>query len=167
MVVKSLYSCKPQRGMEAQMATATRNPIQVGSITIDFLVQAEDSNGTVTVFECTVPAGSRVPAPHSHDGFEETAYVLEGMCTFIVDGHEREVGTGESVCIRRGQVHGFDNRGQSTARFLAIASPGVFGPAYFQDMNAVLGASAGGPPDLAAVAEVMRRHGLTPAVATA
>lgn len=76
---------------------------------------------------------------------------------------EHEIGPGESVCIRRGQVHRFDNRGHDTAKFLAIASPGVFGPAYFQDMNRVLAATAGGPPDLAAVAEVMRRHGLTPA----
>ncbi len=145
------------------MATATRNPIQVGQITVDFLVDADDSIGSVTVFECTVPAGSKVPAAHSHDGFEETAYVLEGTCTFIIDGHEREAGPGDSVCIRRGEVHGFDNRGTSTAKFLAIASPGVFGPAYFHDINEVFAAAAGGPPDLVAIGEVMRRHGLTPA----
>jgi quercetin dioxygenase-like cupin family protein len=145
------------------MATATSNPIQVGSITVDFLVEAADSNGSVTVFQCTVPAGSKVPAAHSHDGFEETIYGLEGTCIYVLDGHEHEIGPGESLCIRRGQVHGFDNRGQAAAKFLAIASPGVFGPAYFQDMNQVLAGAAGGPPDLAGVAEVMRRHGLTPA----
>jgi len=145
------------------MATTSSNSIQVGSVTVDFLVEAEDSNGSVTVFECTVPAGSKVPAPHSHDGFEETIYGLEGTCVFTIDGQEHEIGPGESVCIRRGQVHGFNNRGQAIAKFLAIASPGVFGPAYFHDMNEVLAAAAGGPPDLAAVAEVMRRHGLTPA----
>jgi len=45
----------------------------------------------------------------------------------------------------------------------AIASPGVFGPAYFREVGEVLAASAAGPPDVAALAEVMRRHGLTPA----
>jgi hypothetical protein len=49
------------------------------------------------------------------------------------------------------------------AKFLAIATPGVFGPDYFHEIGEVLAASAGGPPDLAAAAEVMRRHGLTPA----
>jgi hypothetical protein len=39
----------------------------------------------------------------------------------------------------------------------------VFGPAYFHDIGEVLATSAGGPPDHAALAEVMRRHGLTPA----
>ena len=47
--------------------------------------------------------------------------------------------------------------------FLAIASPGVFGPAYFQEVGEVVAASAGGRPDYAAVAQVMLRHGLTPA----
>jgi quercetin dioxygenase-like cupin family protein len=72
--------------MEAHMATATSNSIQVGPITVDFLVEADDSNGSVTVFECTVPAGSKVPAPHSHDGFEETVYGLEGARIFVLDG---------------------------------------------------------------------------------
>jgi hypothetical protein len=39
----------------------------------------------------------------------------------------------------------------------------VFGPAYFRDVAQVLAATAGGPPDLAALGEAMRRHGLTPA----
>lgn len=146
------------------MATDTANTIEVGAITVEFLVEAEDSNASVTVFECTVPAGARVPVAHSHDSFEETVYGLEGTCVYVIDGQEREIRPGDSVCIRRGQVHGFDNRGQSDVKFLAIASPGVFGPAYFRDMNRVLAAAAGGPPDLAAVVEVMRRHGLTPAI---
>jgi quercetin dioxygenase-like cupin family protein len=135
--------------------------IQLGAMRIDFLVEARDSNGSVTMFECSVPAGARMPMPHSHDGFEETAYVLEGTCTWTVDGETRESGPGESVCIRRGQVHGFDNRGSEDVKFLAIATPGVFGPAYFEEMAEIL--AAGGPPDPAAIGAVMRRHGLTPA----
>jgi hypothetical protein len=46
---------------------------------------------------------------------------------------------------------------------LAIVTPGILGPDYFREMAAVLKAAAGGPPNFAAVAEVMRRHGLTPA----
>ncbi|HEX6624109.1 MAG TPA: hypothetical protein VF064_10385, partial [Pyrinomonadaceae bacterium] len=72
-------------------------------------------------------------------------------------------GVGEAVCVPRGAVHGFENRGSADARFLAIATPGVFGPAYFREVGEILAASAGGPPDLAALGEVMGRHGLTPA----
>jgi quercetin dioxygenase-like cupin family protein len=145
------------------MPSASKTAIQLGPMRIDFLVEAEDSNGSVTVFECFVPAGARVPVAHSHDGFEETAYVLEGACTWTIDGDTDESGPGESVCIRRGQVHRFENRGQEDVRFLAIATPGVFGPAYFQEMADAVAAAAGGPPDPAAIGAVMRRHGLTPA----
>jgi quercetin dioxygenase-like cupin family protein len=144
--------------------SASKTTIQLGPLRIDFLVEADDSNGSVTMFECSVPVGSRMPAAHSHDGFEETAYVLEGTCTWTIDGVTGESGPGESVCIRRGQVHGFENRGDEDVRFLAVATPGVFGPAYFQEVADVIGAAAGGPPDPAAVGAVMRRHGLTPAL---
>ena len=55
--------------------------IQVGALSVRFLVEAADSNGSVSVFECFVPADSRMPAPHSHDAFEETIYGLEGVTT--------------------------------------------------------------------------------------
>jgi hypothetical protein len=60
-------------------------------------------------------------------------------------------------------VHHFDNTGDVDARALAIVTPGVLGPDYFREVAAVLDAAAGGPPDLAEIATVMRRHGLTPA----
>ena len=108
-----------------------------------------------------------MPAPHSHDGFEETIYGLEGVSTWTIDGETIEIGPGEAVCVSRGQIHGFDNRGSVDARFLAIATPGVFGSAYFREIREVLDASSGSPPDLAAIGEVMRRHGLTPAASGA
>ena len=145
------------------MSSSTTATIHVGAVSIDFLVDADDSGGSVTVFECVVPADAKVPVSHSHDAFEETIYGLEGVCTWTIDGRAHELGPGESVCIRRGQIHGFENRGSIDAKFLAIATPGVFGSAYFEDIAQVLAAAAGGPPDRAALGEAMRRHGLTPA----
>ena len=137
--------------------------ITVGEFGVRFLVEAADSIGSASVFECHVPAGSRMPAPHSHDGFEETIYGLEGTTTWTIDRETVDVGPGEAVCVRRGQIHGFQNHGDVDATFLAIATPAVFGPAYFREIAEVLAAGAGGPPDVAAIGEVMRRHGLTPA----
>ena len=59
------------------MESASRETIEVGALSVRFLVEAADSNGTVSVFECFVPAQSKMPAPHSHDAFEETIYGLE------------------------------------------------------------------------------------------
>lgn len=143
--------------------TIDDNTITVGELSVRFLVQAADSNGSASVFECYVPANSRMPAPHSHDGFEETIYGLEGTTTWTIDGEAVDVGPGEAVCVRRGQIHQFQNHSDVDATFLAIATPGVFGPAYFREVGDVLAASVGGPPDHAAIAQVMRRHGLTPA----
>ena len=143
--------------------TMDRDTITVGELGVRFLLEAADSNGSASVFECYVPAKSRMPAPHSHDGFEETIYGLEGTTTWTIDSETVDVGPGEAVCARRGQIHGFENRGAKDARFLAIATPALFGPDYFREVAEVLAASAGGPPNLAAIGEVMRRHGLTPA----
>jgi hypothetical protein len=74
-----------------------------------------------------------------------------------------DVGPSEALFIPRGAVHRFDNTGDADAKALGIVTPGVVGPAYFREVAAVVDAAAGSPPDLAAVAAVMRRHGLTPA----
>jgi hypothetical protein len=45
-----------------------------------------------------------------------------------------------------------------------VATPGIFGPRYFQEIAEVLAGSPGGPPDLNVLFGVMARHGLTPAI---
>ena len=144
------------------MTTTMSDTIQVGPIGITFVLTADDTGGALSAFECDVPAEAKVPAPHSHDEFDETIYGLAGTTTFTVAGAEHEVRAGEAVFIPRGAVHGFVNRAAEDARFLAVVTPGLFGPAYFQEVGEVLAAAAGGPPDLEAVKAVMRRHGLTP-----
>jgi quercetin dioxygenase-like cupin family protein len=145
------------------MNSALKQRITVGELAVRFLVEGADSNGTASVFECYVPPEARMPAPHSHDAFEETIYGVKGVTTWTVDGQEVQIAVGEAFCVPRGAVHGFENRGSEEATFLAIATPGVFGPEYFLEIAEVLAASAGGPPDISALLEVMRRHGLTAA----
>jgi quercetin dioxygenase-like cupin family protein len=144
------------------ITASTREEIRVGGMTIRFLLEGEQSGGTVAMFEFDVPAGSGIAAPHSHDGYEETIYGLEGALVWTIEGEPHEVGTGEVVCIPRGAVHHFANTGDVDARALAIVTPGILGPDYFREAAAIIDAAAGGPPDLAALADVMRRHGLTP-----
>jgi quercetin dioxygenase-like cupin family protein len=146
------------------MTTSTREEIKVGPLAIRFLVEGEESGGSVAVFEFDVPAGARVPAGHSHDGYEETVYGLDGVLTWTIEGVPVDVGPGEALCIPRGAVHRFDNTHDVDAKALAVVTPGILGPDYFREIAAILDAAPGGPPDLAALAEVMRRHGLTPAL---
>ena len=145
------------------MAVTTHEEINVGDLAIRFLVDGEESAGSAAVFEFDVPAGAKVPVAHSHDRYQETIYGVAGVLTWTIDGTAIEVGPRDAICIPRGAVHHFDNSGDDDATALAIVTPGILGPQYFRDLAAVVDAAAGGPPDLAALGEVMRRHGLTPA----
>lgn len=140
----------------------TREDIRIGSMAIRFLLEGGETQGSLAMFEFDVPAGIKVPIPHSHDAYEETIYGLAGVLTWTLDGRRVEIGPGQVLHIPRGAVHHFDNVHGADARMLAVVTPGVLGPAYFREMGAVVAAAAGGPPNPAAMAEVMRRHGLTP-----
>jgi quercetin dioxygenase-like cupin family protein len=145
------------------MAASAHADIRVGDMTIRYLVEGDQSAGAVAIFEFDVPTRAKVAAAHSHDEYEETIYELEGVLTWTVDGTPTELAPGEALCIPRGAVHRFDNRGEVDARALAIVTPGILRADYFREVAAVLDAAAGGPPDLTAVGDVMRRHGITPA----
>jgi quercetin dioxygenase-like cupin family protein len=145
------------------MVMGTSEEIRIGGLAIRFLVEGHASGGSVAIFEFDVAAGAKLPAAHSHDAYEETIYGLAGLLTWTVDGFRSEIGPGDVICIPRGAVHRFDNFHSAEAKMLAIVTPGILGPDYFREMAAVLKAAAGGPPDRAALVEVMRRHGLTPA----
>ena len=145
------------------MATTMRNEIKVGGMAIRFQVEGAQSGGSVAVFEFDVPVGTKVAAGHSHDAYEETIYGLDGVLTWTVEGTSIDVRAGEALLIPRGAVHQFANTAEVDAKALAIVTPGVLGPEYFREVAAVLDGAAGGPPDFAALGEVMRRHGITPA----
>jgi quercetin dioxygenase-like cupin family protein len=138
--------------------------IHLGPLAVRFLITGDDANGSVALFELTVPAAQRLAAPaHSHDHYEETIYGLEGVLTWTVDGKRIDVGPGQALCIPRGAVHRFDNGGSQDAKTLCAITPAAIGPQYFREAAAVMSAAAGGPPDRVKMAEIMRRHGLTPA----
>lgn len=153
--------------------TATANPvsinpadesIQVGPLTIRFLQTGDHSNGSIASFELTVPAGQMLPGPaHSHDAYEETTYGLEGVLTWTVDDQPFNVGPGQSLCIPRGAIHRFDNNTAQTTKCLCIITPAALGPQYFREISQALAETAGGPPNKQKLAEIMLRHGLTPA----
>ena len=149
-----------------QRHTTRVNPseeiIEIGPLRIRFLLTSHDSNGSISVFELFVPAGQKVAAPaHKNDAYEEVLYGIEGVVTWTVDGEPIAVGPGQALCIQRGAVHRFDNFGSQDAKQLVAISPAIMGPAYFRQAAEVVGAAAGGPPDVGTMVEVFRRHGMT------
>jgi quercetin dioxygenase-like cupin family protein len=138
--------------------------IRLGPLAVRFLIAGENSSGTVAAFELIIPGAQRLAAPaHSHDHYEETIYGIDGVLTWTVDGKQIDVGPGQALCIPRGAIHRFDNNGIQDAKVLCAITPAAIGPQYFRDSAEVINAAAGGPPDRAKMAEIMRRYGLTPA----
>ena len=154
--------------MTRQTTPVHTNPsdetIRLGPLAVRFLVTGEDASGSVALFELTVPGAQRLAAPaHSHDHYEETIYGIEGVLSWTVDGTRIDVGPGQALCIPRGAVHRFDNHGTGDVKVLCAITPAAIGPSFFRESAAVINAAAGGPPDRAKMADIMRRHGLTPA----
>ena len=138
--------------------------IRLGPLTVRFLLTGEDSSGSLAAFEVVVPSAQRLAAPaHSHDHYDETIYGVDGVLTWTVDGRQLDVGPGQALCIPRGAIHRFDNNGGQDVRALCVITPAAIGPQYFREAAEVIHAAAGGPPDRVKMAEIMRRHGLTPA----
>jgi quercetin dioxygenase-like cupin family protein len=138
--------------------------IRLGPLAVRFLLTGENSTGSIAAFELVVPGAQRLPvAAHSHDHYEETIYGIDGVLTWTVDGKQIDVGPGQALCIPRGAIHRFDNNGIRDVKALCFITPAAIGPQYFRESAEVINAAAGGPPDRAKMAEIMRRHGLTPA----
>jgi quercetin dioxygenase-like cupin family protein len=125
-----------------------------------FLQSKEATGGSLDMFEMTLPPSARMPVPHYHENWDETVYGLAGTSTWRVAGKDTEVTPGAAIFIRRGIVHGFDNRSDAPAKCLCVLTPGVLGPAYFREVAALV---ITGAPDPARLKELMLRYGLVPA----
>lgn len=136
--------------------------IKIGQTSIQFLLEAADTGGSLAMFEFGVPAGAKVPLPHSHEHYDETIYGLEGVLTFTVEGKTIDIAPGESCFIPRGAIHGFKNLKPADARGLAIITPALIGPNFFKECAQIV--NTGGPPDIEKLTTVMLKHGLRPAL---
>ena len=63
-----------QPSIESLSFRMKEETIRIGQIGINFLLEAADTNGSVAMFEFMVPAGAKVPLPHSHKHYDETIY---------------------------------------------------------------------------------------------
>jgi quercetin dioxygenase-like cupin family protein len=78
---------------------------------ITFFETSEETNGEYAVFELRVRPYGFVVAPHIHPFAEESFEIRSGTFTFMVDGHERRVGPGDSATVPAGTPHAWWNSG--------------------------------------------------------
>ena len=141
-----------------------KETIQFGSIQLNFLLDGEDTNNTMVVFEFIVLPNAKVPAPHFHVAVDEMLYGLEGILTQTVGEDTLELTPGQKCFIPRGMVHGFTNKHDVPAKVLCVLTPALIGPAYFREIAEVI--NAGRPPDMKKVLAIMQKHGLEPVLPT-
>ena len=135
-----------------------KETVRIGSLELNFLLDGEDTDGTLVQFELVVPPNAKVPAPHFHVEVDETLYILEGTVTQLIGTEMHELHPGDHCFIKRGTVHGFNNLHSETARALCTLSPASIGPSYFREVGELI--DAGGPPDIEKLLAIMKRHSL-------
>lgn len=142
------------------MPAPIKEIINFGSLQLNFLLDGDDTNNTLVMFELIVGPKAKVPAPHFHVDVDEVLYGLEGILTQTVGNKVLELKPGDKCFIPRGVVHGFTNNHDLPAKALCVLTPASIGPAYFREIAEVI--NAGGPPDMPRVLAIMQRHGLEP-----
>jgi mannose-6-phosphate isomerase-like protein (cupin superfamily) len=134
--------------------------VNIGSLQLNFLLDGDDTNHTLIMFELIVAPNAKVPAPHFHVAVDEVLYGLEGTLTQTIGDTIQELKKGDKCFIQRGTVHGFTNKHDVPAKALCVLSPASIGPAYFREIAEVI--NAGGPPDMQRILAIMQHHGLEP-----
>src|SRR5215204_6237423 len=81
------------------------------------------TGGAYSLFEVEVdPKGG--PPPHVQHREDECHYVLKGRFEFLIEAEKIEGGPGSMVYVPKGELHAFENTGDTVGRLLLIQTPG-------------------------------------------
>ena len=69
--------------------------------------------------------GGAADPPLHEPGARETAVVLSGALTLLIDGGEHELAVGDAVTFDADLPHRFENRGPDPAEFIAVVAAGL------------------------------------------
>ena len=69
--------------------------------------------------------GAKGDPPMHEPGSRETAVVLDGELTLVIEGAPHELGEGDSVTFDADLPHHFENQGQRPTRFVAVIAAGL------------------------------------------
>jgi mannose-6-phosphate isomerase-like protein (cupin superfamily) len=90
--------------------------------------------GRYGLLEYHVAPNSPGAAPHFHQTFSESFYVLTGQLTVYHAGSWDPFGPGDYALVHEGGAHGFRNDGDEWASFLILFAPGIARENFFLEM---------------------------------
>jgi quercetin dioxygenase-like cupin family protein len=85
-----------------------------------------ETNGSIMLFEETVPAGTK-SLFHLHRDSDEVAWVLAGEITFMIGDDVRVGGAGTCAFLPRNVPHAWKNSGRDTGRVVFLYTPASAG----------------------------------------
>jgi mannose-6-phosphate isomerase-like protein (cupin superfamily) len=97
--------------------------IWFGDAVYTFKATKQDTNGSLTFAEASVPPGSG-PPPHIHPHVDEAFFILSGELEFLNGEKTFLAGEGGFVFVPRGTRHRFHNVGLHVSRLLFLFTPG-------------------------------------------
>ena len=91
-----------------------------GDFTVEHIIDESLFGGANKLFaQITLPTGAQVPV-HTHEGNNETYYVLKGKGTYTDEGKEYPVEAGNVTFCKDGGTHGLKNTGSEDLVFIAL-----------------------------------------------
>src|SRR5882724_7325372 len=87
-----------------------------------FKLLSEQTGGSISAFEETVPTGAGTPL-HIHHTSDEVIHLLAGELTIKLGTQRSTINAGAWVFIPRGTTHGWRNRGKAAAQAAYVFTP--------------------------------------------
>lgn len=94
-----------------------------GTTLVTLKVSSEQTGGAYSLLEAAVSPGGG-EGPHVQHREDECFYVLEGRFGFVVEGAGVEASPGSLIYVPKGNLHAFENTGETTGRMLVSQTPG-------------------------------------------
>jgi mannose-6-phosphate isomerase-like protein (cupin superfamily) len=128
-------------------------------------VSSERTGGAYSLFEVTVAPGGG-EGHHIQHREDECFYVLKGRFKFVVENVRIAAGPGSLVYVPKGNLHAFENAGETTGKLLVSQTPGGAYGGFVEEVGEPstgegrLQATAGSPNNAEKLAAVGALYGV-------
>jgi quercetin dioxygenase-like cupin family protein len=119
--------------------------------TMSWIAGEADTHGAYSIHERIAPPSAR-SFPHVHSRLAEAFYVIEGTFEFEIGGEKVDGEPGTFVRAAPGMRHAWRVTGDAPAKALVFFTPSAT-RAYFEELDALVGAGPVAPDALAALSE--------------
>ncbi len=107
--------------------------VESGRAAVRMVATGSVTAGRYGLVEYRLAPHSPGAAPHYHQTFSESFYVLSGELTLHADGRWQPYGPGDLAIAHERGVHGFRNDSDEPVSFLILFTPGAAREAFFAE----------------------------------